>query len=228
MASSRHEHGVAELVRAVFIAVEHRAHAPEHYVIGKRAQQLVVALGRLMRSADDGVDHAQRRLRPDPLSRKPGPRAKTVRSRCGMLQRPRHRRAQGDDAPASSTGFGDRRDRGLRNVVRLIERKSTVQVFVTGRRNPRGMRQCAEADSTCVELFEKGPVEREGRRRRLERGEQPRHRRPRVPYGHGSLDVSVLDRPAMPDDAAPDIPWGSHEAQGDQPRVVEQADDRGM
>ena len=134
------EDRIAELVSSVAVIIESGAHPPQHRVVSKRAQQLVMAVAWLVNAADDGVDDAELTVRPEPLvgDARTGGQAAT---RSGVLQSARHRRAEGDHATARRGGLPYRAHRILRNPVRLIERQPTVKYWVAGRRQPGGVGQ---------------------------------------------------------------------------------------
>jgi hypothetical protein len=145
--------------------------------------------------------------------------------RAGVLERTRDRRADRDDPVAAFSRRVHCRDRRCRQVVRLVERKARIERGIAGRRQAGGMRQRREADAARGELVEQAPVEDEAGRGRLERDRLRRDRGPHVPERERRGDVRVLDRPAVTGDAGADRVGSAGEAQLDQARRGDDAND---
>ena len=99
----------------------------------------------------------------------------------GVLERAHDGRADRDDPSAARSRARDRASGRRRNVVRLVERQPRVELDIAGRGDAGGVRDRREADAARAQRREHPPVEREARRRRLERDRRAGDRRPHVP-----------------------------------------------
>jgi hypothetical protein len=68
-ATAFNQNGIAELMRAKAIGVEHAIRAAQDALAGERVQQVVVARTGLVRAGQDCVDYTQLRVRSDALVR---------------------------------------------------------------------------------------------------------------------------------------------------------------
>ncbi len=129
--------------------------------------------------------------------------------------------------PPRCSRRANRGDGAGRNAVRLVERQARIERGVAGRRQAGGVGQRREADAASRQTIEQLPVEDESGRRRLERDRQRGDPRPDVPERKRRGEMRVLHRTAVACDAGADRVRVAGEAQLDEARMVEQADDGG-
>ena len=213
---------------AVAVPLKLLAHRGEHAIVRERAEQGVVALAGFVDSGHDCIHDAQARGGADALRREPGSRAECSRRARRMLERSGDRGAEGDDAASRSADARDCARRGFGNPIGLVEREASIERRVPGGGEPGGVRQCREADAAGPELLQELPVEKESGRRRLERRGKGGDAGPDVPDRERLLEVCVLDRLSVAEDAGPDLLGRTREADREKARVTEGADHRGL
>jgi len=120
-------------VGAIAALLESEAHRVQHGIRREGAEQLVVALTRLVNSRNDDIDDPQGCSGSDALGGEPRAGADNAGFARGVLQRACPRRPQSNHASAAGAGGLDRPRRRSGDVIGLVEREPGIEPGVARR-----------------------------------------------------------------------------------------------
>lgn len=119
-------------MRPIALRLERSIRISKRGVIQERAQHLVMAVVRFVRSRNDDVDDTQSAGRANALVRYPITRTHDTVARQRVLERAHDGCADRDDPSAPISRPPDGRCRRLGNAIGLVERKPPVELGITG------------------------------------------------------------------------------------------------
>ena len=197
------ENRIAEFVRPISMRVEFTYHLLQGRIVGKGAEQLVMAAARLVGSGKNHVNNPQLGSRTDSLCSQILTRADEP-STAGVLQGAHYCRAYCDDAASVCAGSPDCSGGRLGYAIRLIERQPKVEFSVPSGRDSSGVSESGKANAFGPHIRELLPAESEPGRRWLECHRGACDCSPNVPEGEWCGNVCVLDWAAVARQTGPD------------------------
>lgn len=224
------QHRIAELMAQIPADLRMAGGGEQGLFRREGRQQGKVARAPLVETGQQAVHDPQRILRVD----------SQVGDRCLGLDSPamrggrsferaHHARSDGDHTPAFAAGLFDRLECGLGNLETLGQRKERIHDCIPDRRQTGGVREGRQGHALSSQRAQQFPVERQPRRRRLDSpGPRPVCGLD-VPQRQRSLQMRVLDGPAMTVERLPEgisfpVEGQIHQARRDRP---DPADRRG-
>ena len=132
---------------SVPVALERGVRAAERVILGKRAQQLVMARSRLVDAGEDGVGDAKRRVRADAQGGEAVSGVHAATGACGRFEGADHGRSDGDHAASPLVGAAYRLRRRYGNAIRLVEGEPPIERRVARGGDARGVGDGRELDA---------------------------------------------------------------------------------